>query len=77
MIKVESGIPIPNRKPNSRQYPWHDMKPGDSFAVPLDGKDARRVQTNVMSASARWKHLHGWRFTSKTFADHVRVWRIS
>ncbi len=67
-IKVESGIPMP-RKGNS-PYPFHEMKVGDSFAVPLSQSDRAR------SAARMHGVRHGKKFAGRAGTKNYRIWRI-
>lgn len=78
-FKIEKGVPAPgvDSRRTSRRYPFNEMKIGDSFFVPLNGKEPIRVQSNVMS-SARTFRKTGAKFTSSISHDPpgVRVWRV-
>ena len=66
-IKIEKGIPIPERS----KYPFAEMKPGDSIFIP--GKKANQLSLATHTQKLRAK---GWRFCSRTVDDGARVWRI-
>jgi len=66
---IESGIPVPDvgmRRPI--KYPFRLLEVGQSFFVPK-GK-----LPNIASC---WNRCAPKKFTAKTFADGVRVWRIA
>jgi hypothetical protein len=44
MFKIEKGIPLPESK-----YPFAEMEVGDSFFVPCESKEARRVQAIIIN----------------------------
>jgi len=66
MVKVESGIPMPQR------YPFKDMQVGDSFAVPPQAK-----RPSVTVAAKRFGDKHGMKFTIRKTPDGFRCWRIA
>lgn len=74
MIKVEKGIPIPEKprkggKP--AKYPWATMDVGDSFfveGVPL---------ANFASGAYNAAKLLNRKFSLRTVEGGVRVWRIT
>ncbi|MCG3776923.1 MAG: hypothetical protein JW395_3795 [Nitrospira sp.] len=78
-IKVEDGIPVPERKQNGgrvRKYPLPDMKVGQSFAVDL------KYRASVISVACRFakEQTPPWKFCSREFIENgvkaVRVWRF-
>ena len=86
-IVIDKGIPIPpiaskggRRTGKRRLYPWADMEVGDSFAVPADGKmDARKKSMTLLTIAhspVSTLARRNWRFTARSFDDHVRIWRI-
>ena len=45
--KIESGVPMPESRGGvggGAKYPFKDMKPGDSFFEPLNGRPVQKVQ---------------------------------
>jgi hypothetical protein len=79
---IDRHLPTPpptNGRP--RKYPFPDMKPGDSFAVPLsnvqrDGEDHAAVK--LRAAAIRYAGTHGGKFTVRTDrqAGEARCWRV-
>lgn len=79
-ITVQRGIPAPEGKIRTRmQFPWADMKPGDSFFVP--GYSQQGDQGPKLGiAGAYLKHPgSSWkvRNTTERNVPGVRVWRTS
>lgn len=80
MIDIESDIPIPQRQ-NGRtaKYPFSQMKPGDSFAVPVGSEKPKTVINRLNTAA------HGWRRRNQPEArftvayeeqtGKVRIWK--
>lgn len=70
MFKVENEVPLPAPRPYTK-YPFHDMKVGDSFAIP-----AELIDKASRAAYAHGK-AHGMRFTTRTLEDGSgRCWRV-
>lgn len=74
MIKVDKGIPIPERPRKGGghkryRYPWDSMEIGDSFFI--EGGSA----TASMNVPSRLIDK-GWRFSVRTIEGGVRIWRI-
>ena len=65
-MKVEKGMPIPNR------YPFDEMEVGDSFALPPG------VARNTVSVAAgRYGEKHAMKFTVRRMDDKtLRCWRV-
>ena len=83
-IKIEIGIPIPpvegvKKGHRKLRYPWKDMEVGDSFAVPASSKlAARTTGTRLLNVArnAVSPFQIGRDYTTRSFDDHVRIWRI-
>lgn len=88
-ITVEKGIPIPQARSAGRapKYPFEQMVPGSSFAVPLDPNvSERRNMQRLASCSAAWAKRReiNWTFAvrvrhqdeaGKAIEPEVRIWR--
>jgi hypothetical protein len=79
---IESTVPLPPvRKDGGRaqQYPFAQMKVGESFFVP--GADAKRLGKNIGSAAHCWARDHKlpWRFCVRTSKEPAgaRCWRLA
>jgi hypothetical protein len=81
-IQIDKDVPMPpptDGRP--RKYPFPDMAPGDSFAVPLagemrDGED--HAVLKLRSAVTQHTRRHGGKFTVRTDreAGEARCWRV-
>ena len=66
-IVVDKAVPLP------RRYPFADMEPGDSFAVP---PEIKRTAINV--AALRYGRKHKMKFTIRLTDDRtLRCWRVA
>lgn len=73
-MKIDKNIPIP-LAPNSRKYPFNEMKVGDSFFVEVASlKRAQMVQANLIGCTRRRKG----KFTTRLCRNPlgIRIWRI-
>ncbi len=70
--KVDKDIPIPPARSTLARYPFADMEPGDTFAVPAE--ENKKVRLAAHSYGKR----HGKAFTIRRQEDGtVRVWRTA
>ena len=68
-IVLESGVQMP--KPRVvYAYPYEEMEVGDSFTVPVSAR------AKVLNANYRASKRLGYRFSSKTEGEVLRVWRV-
>ncbi len=74
IIKVESGVPLPDPNGRKSKYPWDSMKEGDSFFVPCADGDRVRMQ-NALASVSRQHRPH--KFTARQVDGGIRVWRIA
>jgi hypothetical protein len=64
-MKIDKGIPIPNR------WPFAEMKPGDSFAIPEGFQ-----RQSVAVAAMRYGKKHKMKFSTRKMPDNTyRCWR--
>ena len=67
-IAVEKDVAAP--KPRVvYDYPYEEMEVGDSFVVPVEARQ------KVLNANYRASRRLGWRFSTRTEGEQVRVWR--
>ena len=65
-----------------RKYPFPDMAPGDSFAVPLAGEDTHKSEdltaVRLRASAIRYARMNGGKFTVRTDrqAGEARCWRV-
>jgi hypothetical protein len=74
-IKIEKGVPVPPKKgPHECMYPFADMKPGDSFAIPHGGK--KYLMQSIAQSARKWakNNAPGAKFTCRTEGENVRIW---
>ncbi len=75
-IKIQSGIPIPKPKGNTKGlstpiYPFKDMKLGNSFKFSL------KKYASVTALASKFGKKHNTKFTiRKMTKTTARVWRI-
>jgi hypothetical protein len=81
---IQDGIPLP---PVSRahgggreaKYPFATMEIGQSFGVPYNGEDAkkvtRRIRTAILVFRRRAENADKY-FRTRAGTDEVRCWRI-
>lgn len=76
MYEITSNIPVPKRS----KYPFDEMNPGDSFAVPVPSKEdggafANAIRTRCYAWGKKNKaQLKAYLSKDKT---EVRVWLVS
>lgn len=75
-IPPKHGAPIP-----ANAWPFDEMRPGDSFLIPLDHKDKRQTQSrnsSINHAIRRYRQTRPERqFTCRTVDGGIRCWRIA
>lgn len=83
-MQIEKGVPLPEFTVGApRKYPFPDMEVGDSFTVPLEGKQGARgldrAAEKVRSAACNFSRRCGWKFIIRTdrAAGLARCWRVS
>lgn len=76
MYKIEKNVPIPKRS-KQKKYPLMDMNVGDSFWVPCESRrEALRERNKIFSMASYYQTKHNVKFTTRTYEDGVRIWRI-
>jgi hypothetical protein len=71
-FKIEKGIPPPKQEHHFVQYPFREMRVGDSFAAPI------QRQRSVAAAASRYGRIAKAKFTvRKQSKTHCRCWRIA
>jgi len=79
-IKIEKGIPLPERTWRRLQYPFAKMGVGDSFSVPVpEGEQPGTFASSLRSNAFRYGESLNMKFAVRlTDANaRVRVWRCS
>lgn len=76
--KIDKGIPIPPvipSKSNEYKWPWKKLVVGDSFLVPLDGRDEMVVRHTMRAQCVNTGKKLGATFRAERDKRGVRVWR--
>jgi len=79
MYPIEENIPLPENRGRTPKYPFHDMKPGDSFLVPREefkGLPPRTVYNRIDKAARVHGLKYGKKFAARTQEDGIRCWRV-
>jgi hypothetical protein len=79
-IVIESGVPIPEthvvRREPKYEYPFFEMKVGDSFLIKSDDPDHTEMFRGRALSCARDYKLFNMKFTTRVIGyKTVRVWR--
>jgi hypothetical protein len=82
MFVIEKNIPVPENVRTGRRstYPLSDMQVGDSFLVPFDLDDHKKVTQRVHSAASQFRRRvtdSQRQFVVREETTGVRVWRIA
>lgn len=75
-IQVQKGIPLEKRREPRSRYPFEEMEVGDSFFVKCDEGSLVSKRSTVLSSSIYYGKMCGKKFTSRTFPDGFRIWRV-
>jgi hypothetical protein len=79
-IKKDAPVALSERKRRTIKYPWHELKPGQSFFVPLGGRYIviERLQSALSSIanSIFGPGAYATRVINENEIKGVRVWRI-
>lgn len=71
MFKIEKNIKVPFKTKGPgrpKKYPFDQMKPGDSFLVPLEKKISIRQRVCHKNKISKYK------FITRAVKDGIRVW---
>lgn len=71
-IKIEKGVPIPERKTSKSKYPFSEMQVGYSFFV----EDYKPSSLYQIAMIWRKQALVQWRFKAIKEGDGCRIWRV-
>lgn len=79
MYEIDTAVPIP--PPMKAAFPFDKMKIGSSFAVPVIDGDRKKTQMRVLHAAETFrkadKKNKGFKITTRSGDDQIRVWRVS
>lgn len=76
-FEIESNIPLPAgyMKRSRKDYPYADLKVGDSFVVSLDGRSSWSFIFTAIHEAQRTLNI---KLSSRLIEDgRRRVWRVS
>lgn len=77
MIRVDTGIPLPENPSQHAKYPFRQLGVGDSFLAPLADRSA------VTSLCGRYARVTGGKYRTalrrkdRDGEEGLRVWRIA
>ena len=75
-IKIETGVPIPDKTTRKSKYPFRDMEVGNSFFV-NEKEDVNKMQQKISAAASMFcKKNPAYKFKTQAFDAGVRLWRI-
>jgi hypothetical protein len=74
---LERSYPVPPKtKGRPPQYPWAEMKVGDSFFVPCARVEVQRRQNTIQSCKKQAMKKYKRDYVTRTTIKGIRVWRI-
>ena len=82
MFQVEQGVSIPDstkKAGRKRIYPIREMEPWDSFFVPLNGRESRKVVASILGSARAARYpdrKYSVRTQTEDFVEGIRVWRV-
>ena len=79
---IERGIEMPKhaRGRQPTKFPMNDMSVGDSFLIPCDTKDAKKLanwRRKFLVAKKSFLTKFEGEFKTATVSDGIRVWRTA
>ena len=85
MIKIDKGIPIPQKRASApRKYPnfriiLKEMEVGDSIAFPVDLKYRGQLKSRAAKEMGRVAAAEGFKISQRVSEDRktIRVWRVA
>lgn len=73
---IQSGVPMPTPRCRESQYPFLDMKRGDSFLVACEAAESKRMLGRLWAAARSFgKRNNGCKFITRIVEGGVRCWR--
>ena len=69
ILEIEKGSVLPSPRVVCA-YPYESMEVGDSFTVPVSAR------AKVLNANYRASKRLGFKFSSKSEGELLRVWRV-
>lgn len=80
IIPIDKGIPVPPANPSKShdyKWPWKKLDVGDSFLVPLDGRDEMVVRHTMRAQCVNTGKKLYVTFRAERDKRGVRVWRTA
>lgn len=73
-MKIEKGVPIPEKGNKDSKYPFNEMEVGDSVIVAeYSIENMRKINSILYYYTSKNK---GKKFTQRQEDKNIRVWRI-
>ncbi len=73
-MKIEKGVPIPEKGNKESKYPFNEMEVGDSAVIiEYTPENMRKINSILYYYTQKNK---GKKFTQRQEGDKIRVWRI-
>lgn len=73
-MKIDKGVPIPEKKNKESKYPFDQMEVGDSALMEdYTPENMRKLNSIIYYYTSKNK---GKKFTQRQEGDKIRVWRI-
>lgn len=84
MYAIESNIAMPKRTTRgpaaASVYPFAEMQPGDSFFVPCEETEFKKVRMRLTAAIGRRVKAAGEKYSTRMINEEsvngLRVWRV-
>jgi len=84
MYAIESNIAMPKRTTRgpaaASGYPFAEMQPGDSFFVPCEKTEFKKVRMRLTAAIGRRVKAAGEKYSTRMINEEsvngLRVWRV-
>lgn len=75
--KIDTNIPIPSSRKDTRSYPFKELEVGQSFLVAQESDETKTQVRERTSAAMTWaKRSLGRDFCTRTVDGGIRVWRL-
>jgi len=75
MTEIETDVPIPS-KHHIPKLPWDDLDIGQSFFVPFDGDDPKKIVNRLNAQQVYYKKRRNKLFTRRALPTGIRIWRV-
>ena len=75
-LKIEKGIPVPEKRASGKWEILGRMEVGDSIFIPFNGDSAFVVRNRINGAIKPTKTMLDRKFCTRKVGDGIRVWRL-